>query len=476
MSSMSSFRGGYAPRRGRGGWSKTPFVKQKREHTKPDTNKHPLGELLKTIENSDLKSQPSALPADALTSDVRYVASYNWRNDVGATILVPGKPPLWTPLKEAQRLNEDNGIYYRDPNAARSPDYPITPVVQAVLETNPNFDTADVDIVACGSTLGNLLRFVRGQDKPFRFMVETIGNSVFFVRKENDPKETIDGVRGFGHSFPEAYTTWEPEVKGSEAHQRVIQYKFGGMTCMIRFECDGYLKDKITDGKHGTDVLDKPKSNGDDLLSAFNKTAITQPLMNQGSGTERVKIKRGGSEIPQRSIFDLKTRSGKYKTDIDMSDILPQLWVKQVPNFIVAYHDGAGLFRDIRVQDVRTEVHKWEEDNIDAIRRLAVLLKKLVTFAREDGGLLEVYSPGTDRLEVRKQHGQGKNALPHSLRDEWASKSKANMYLSDSDDGGYTLKDGYDSDGGWKADSEDEEPDYTACSAEDCGYCGKCTY
>lgn len=136
-------------------------------------------------------------------------------------------------------MKEDSGTYYRDPNAARFPEYPIAPVVQAVSETNPSFPAAEVDIVACGSTLGNILRFSRGQGKAFRFEVETIGNSVFFVRKENDPKEIIEGIRGFGHSFPEDNTTWEPEMKGSETHQRVIQYRLGGLSCLVRFECDG---------------------------------------------------------------------------------------------------------------------------------------------------------------------------------------------------------------------------------------------
>jgi hypothetical protein len=137
-----------------------------------------------------------------------------------------------------QRLLEDSGQYYRDPNAARYPEHPIAPVVQSVLEKqlkamiglsmfnahmHPNFPTADIDIVACGSTLGNLLRFARGQDKSFRFAVETISNTVFFIRKENDPREVIPDVRGYGHSFPEANTTWENDVKGSETHQRIIR-------------------------------------------------------------------------------------------------------------------------------------------------------------------------------------------------------------------------------------------------------------
>ena len=50
--------------------------------------------------------------------------------------------------------------------------------------------------------MGNLLRFVRSIDKPFRFSVEVVDSTVFFVRKENQPDELIDGVRGYGHTFP----------------------------------------------------------------------------------------------------------------------------------------------------------------------------------------------------------------------------------------------------------------------------------
>jgi hypothetical protein len=37
-----SFQSGYAPRRGRGGWNKSPFVKKKRKQLRPDAEKHPL--------------------------------------------------------------------------------------------------------------------------------------------------------------------------------------------------------------------------------------------------------------------------------------------------------------------------------------------------------------------------------------------------------------------------------------------------
>ncbi|KAF2030477.1 hypothetical protein EK21DRAFT_100357 [Setomelanomma holmii] len=478
MSSMPSFRGGHAPRRGRGGWTK-PFAKSKRDSVKPDIDKHPLGKLLKTFKLSDLHFTAGASVGPAIT-DLQYVTSYNWRNNTSHAILVPGKPPRWTPLQKAQRLKEDSGLYYRDPNAARYTEYPIAPVVQAILDTKTSCIPEEVDVLACGSTLGNLLRFARGQDKAFRFAVEKIGNTVFLIRKENDSKEIIENVRGFGHSFPEAYTTWEKEVKGSETHQRVVQYDFGGFTCLVRFECDGYLKDlSKSNGSTVNSSVDpslRPSADGEDLLAAFGKASIAQKHANECPISSGVTIEHGGAAIDQSAIFDLKTRSGKYKANIDMSDIYPQLWLKQIPNFIVAFHDGAGLFEDIRVQDVRNDTQKWEQDNLDAILRLKVLLKEIVASARDDAGLLEVYCPGSTHLEIRKQYGQGQPSLPANLRDKWTSSSEKDSF-SDLDEGGLALNSHSDVENDpWGADSEDEEPDYTACSAEDCGYCGKCTY
>jgi hypothetical protein len=399
---------------------------------------------------------------------------------VGLTSL--GKPPRWTPLHTPQRLKEDDGQYFRDPNAAKYPDFPMAPVVHAITVTDPEFDATTTDIFGCGSTLGNLLRFARGVDKAFRFNVEVIGETVFFLRKENDPKEVIKDIRGFGHTLPEAYTTWEHSVKGSETHQRIIRYEFGGLNCLVRFESDGYI-DEAPAVRETASA--QAAGDQDDLLQSFQHAAISRPLSNTTNKPEKLKIKHDGSAVPHHSIFDLKTRSGKYKKDIDMTDIHPALWIKQIPNFIVAYHDGNGLFEDIRVQDVKNDVQTWARNNRDGIRRFATLLNEIVDVAKSNTNkLLEVYCPGVDRLEIRNQHGDGVHALPADLAERW-EKTEAGV-ISTQDDGsdedeydhgGVDLDEGYARYGiGNDYDDSGSEPDYTACSAHDCGYCGKCTY
>ncbi|KAH7394504.1 hypothetical protein BKA66DRAFT_410580 [Pyrenochaeta sp. MPI-SDFR-AT-0127] len=477
-SSSGTSRGGFAPRRGRGGVTR-PFAKP-RVPVKLDTKMHPLGQLLQTYHASDLTAGPKDLLLQASITGCEYVASYNWLCEETPTVIIPGKPPQWTPPQVPQRLKEDDGQYFRDPNAAKYPAHPIAPVVHAVLDANPDFRTEDIDLFACGSTLGNLLRFVRGENKAFRFNVEIIGETVFLIRKENDPKELIQDVRGFGHTFPEAYTTWEKDVKGSETHQRIVQYEFGHLKCVVRFESDGYIKETSTSSRTSPSKSSS-KAKEDDLLQAFQNSAISQPIHATSSSNEAIVIKRGGSKVPQHSIFDLKTRSGRYNREIDMNDIYPLLWIKQIPNFIIAYHDGRGMFHDIRVQDVKKDVQIWARNNANAIHRLSTLLHKIIEITKNDEkGLLEVHFSGEGGLEIWSQHGEGVHALPAELMKKWAGNAtvleSTGCGASENDGKDEKHGAGHDSDRGWKADWDDEDPDYTACTAEDCGYCGKCTY
>jgi hypothetical protein len=333
---------------------------------------------------------------------------------------------------------------------------------------------AEADVFACGSTLGNLLRFVRGVEKAFRFCVEVVGNTVFLIRKENDPKELIKGVRGFGHSFPDAYTTWPADVKGSETHQRIVQYDLGGIQCLVRFECDGFFDDEVS--PRVSPSTRPPSVSTDTFTQALSSTTISTQRL---SGTDSLSIEQAGKPIPQASIFDLKTRSGRYGKPIKMDDITPQLWVKQVPNFIIAYHDGSGLFRDIQIQDVRTLTANFERDNADAIRKLVVLLHKIIAIAKADSSsLLEVHCPGHGVLEIRKQSGIGVHALPSLLREQWVERcGDGSVDLKDEENTGHGVAARFSSSEEYENSGDyDEEKDFTACSVEECGYCGRCTY
>jgi hypothetical protein len=78
-------------------------------------------------------------------------------------------------------------------------------VFRTLLTIYPDFDLLSLDIVGCGNTLGNLLRFYGGLDKDFCFNVDLIGDIIFLIRKENLPTVLISDIYGYGYTFPEAH-------------------------------------------------------------------------------------------------------------------------------------------------------------------------------------------------------------------------------------------------------------------------------
>jgi hypothetical protein len=207
---MSSFdyRGGRRPWHGFSG--STPLQGPIKTPPAP-----PLGLLLEKMTPLQFAGDDDGAQEIVSITDTKFLASYNWTEGKDVSIVFPGEscgknlilqsliiqkgmPALWDPPSEATKLPQDSGEYFRDQNAARHPKHPMEPAVKAVLAQNPHFDTEAVDVFGCTSTLGNLLRFLKNDDKTFRFAVENVGRTVFFVRRENAPDELIAGPRGFG--------------------------------------------------------------------------------------------------------------------------------------------------------------------------------------------------------------------------------------------------------------------------------------
>lgn len=351
----------------------------------------------------------------------------------------------------------------------------MQPSVEAILAQNPDFPTESIDIVACGSTLGNLLRFVRGIDREYRMLVEVVGSTVFLVRRENSPTQTIPDVRGFGHSFPEAYTTWSPDVKGSESHQRLIHYTFGGMKCVVRFEADGYLPDLVPDHIRGTNT-----HGIDDGTNFYSDQGLTLAFGNTTIGTKSAQdkglsIKTAGSHVPQTALFDLKTRSFRKK-DVDiLREELPRLWLSRVPNFVLAFHRfGVFDLEEIQTRNVQEQVKKWEKEHTDSVRQLAALLKLLIAFARDvpDGRFELVHEEQGRDLQLCEVCADVNRALPRALSDRWTNIDSAGNNLEVLSASDPEMLD-EEAALGWDSESE---KDYTACDAESCGYCGHCKY
>lgn len=343
----------------------------------------------------------------------------------------------------------------------------MEPAIVAGLKAAPEIcREGTVDIVACGSTLGNLLRFVRGQDKTFRMLVEMVEGTVFFIRRENSPTELIPEVRGFGHTFPENYTTWDRDLKGSASHERLLRYNFGGLRFLVRFGADGYIEEPgRATRKSSTTTPAASKASPttvSELLSSLDDAHISSNTSSASS--TGLKIQSAGSVVDQSCIFDLKTRSIKKRFNDTLGEELPRLWVAQIPKFILAYHDW-GLFKDIQIQDVREKVKEWEEDQKHDLAKFASLVHRIVAHVRTNPkGKLELSHDGKGVLEIHEVLADANDALSPEVKAMWSSGKQ--------DSGTGKEKETLDSDDflGWK---DDTEGDFTNCSGS-CGYCGRC--
>ena len=317
-----------------------------------------------------------------------------------------GSPPAWTPPATDSQLKPDSEDVFRDINAAHYPSYPWEPTFRSLQAMQPDHDLQSVDIVGCGSTLGNLLRCAGSKSKTFRFDVYVIGNTVLFVRKESSPTELITDLQGYGHTFPEGYTIWDPDVRNSCSHQRIIQYEFGGLKFLVRTETDGYVKEaaakELSSAANSTSQLS--------IDDAVAKMAVSNAEVAQD---RQLQVKMQGTKVHQDQIFDIKTRAS-YKP-YDMNEILPRLWLNQTSKFLIAYHER-GLFDKPEVQDVSQEVIQWEEDNSSLLARFHALVKRIVDVVRDsEEEQCEVSWDGQGPLCVTKQIADGRRALPPDL-------------------------------------------------------------
>lgn len=465
----------------------------------------PLGKLIQSLTKHDLEKDARAYIDKASIQDCSVVTSYNWLDKSNPTIVIPGqyiscpnpepsqqltdkagKPPRWMPLPGEIKLAQDSGDYFRDKNGSKYPSHLMESTVLAALTHNPHLP-ADLDIVACYSSLGNLVRFLLDKDKSFRILVQVVDSTVFFVRRESSPTEKLDGIKGHGHTFPEAYTAWDREVKGSDTSHRILKYRFGGLRMLVRAEADAYIAEK-TDGplplgssrsaekrrasaSTSTTATTADITDLGQLFAKLNSTSQASPPVTQ-SATKIDIVNGTGRPVDQSQVLEIKTR-GFWKKDKEdtVAEEMPKLWLAQIPNFVVAYHNQGRFEADIQVQDVRPRVDRWEKLAKRELAAFAALLHKVMAVVKErPDKKIELCRIGQGQLEIREQLADAGELLSEEMKGRWKDGRKKSGEtvdpLTEKDEQGSEL--GVGDVGAW-----DDEEDWTFCSDE-CGYCGRC--
>jgi hypothetical protein len=378
--------------------------------------------VIEEVHRLDL--QQLEIPSSAVITNVKHLSSYNWIEAPTPTIVVPGCPALWSPPDAPHQLKRDSGLVYIAQNTAVHPDSPIEPLFRALYVVHPSFNIHSTDVVTERNNLRKLLSFVSSRDgtrnpfHAFSVKVEAVKNTIVLCRIESATHEFIgpNEFKGFGHEFERAYTT--DQIKNSIGHHRIISYQFGGLSFIICHETDGYADQSHT-------IRSSSKNKESQLSGAsgtISPSTVYHSLSCVPSVASRLTVREGGHEIPIGLTLEIKTRVSHKPILID--DVGPQMWMSQTPKLVRAYHRG-GLFQRPHFDDVTDEINSWEAHNEPDLKKLAALIKRIITIVRACGtAVILKYDPLGDKLVFSAVNG-GK-MLPEDLYMKWA-EPKAKM-------------------------------------------------
>lgn len=375
------------------------------------------------------------------------------------------------------------------------------------------------------STLRKLPGFLQGDDRPFRMLVEVIAGTVHLIRRENTPTHTeaeaplinaivaffLHTLGGAGAAEFELLRRNKVRIFRDLRQHLVVVGPHTAMTPVAvaldrgtlpldtgmfplgignftftgsqRFGTGNLLL--LSTGNHSrlflctfgtarrslyikSDKTPLKTSNKADLLDLLGGLQVDRAGKATSSDDSEsiLHVGNAGEEVKQEQVFDLKTRSVKRQAEDILAEEMPRLWIAQIPNFILAFHDR-GHFANVQIQNVRDKLKDWEAQNQSLLRGFFHLLGHIIDTAGDYGdSQLEIVQPAEGGLEIRKRAPDVGSVLSGPVRQSWAK------WLSDGEDAGQDEKAAsLDVHTAKETSSEDD----TACD-EECGYCGKCAY
>ena len=298
----------------------------------------------------------------------------------------------------------------------------------------PDFDLAMVDIITDRRPIHLLHAFLNGKADDFEFKAEVVQNTVLFVRKEVQSRQTIETGKfaGYRHAFEEEYTTLKGCAKGSTSHHRIVWYKFGGFRFLVRSSVDAYLE-TLTETP-GKSAFVQPLDEND--IAKYMKSASLAseaPKVQKTSNTP-VTIVDGGEDIPHGALLELKTRFKFLTHPFDLEDKIFDLWMSQTPNFLLASYQNAGLkrfgrhsssqprlgeFVDFDIKPMTDVLRAWESKNEDILRRLSILVREVVKAVQNMRAPCVVRCKPETGLQVLRAGNTARTLLPEELYERW---------------------------------------------------------
>ncbi|RYP19834.1 hypothetical protein DL765_003088 [Monosporascus sp. GIB2] len=238
------------------------------------------------------------------------------------------------------------------------------PIFQAVEAMMPDFHFDEVDIMARGSILQELLKFIKGSPKRLNHLIYLVGNTLIFevyrpryirfTEARRRPKDT-------GLDFQRHFAQWPEGLEGSLSHVRIVNYRLGHLNCVFTVGIDACFQMQF----------EKRES-----VFVRDSNIHSEPVL----GAVAVVPRGFNDDFP---AIEMKSGQGRGG--------LEQIWFTRVPYAVqprfCPWTEHA-LVRAIKFKMAAPRCRAWEEVEVNQnnLRKLTALISQLREIVRGTEG------------------------------------------------------------------------------------------
>ncbi|RSH82158.1 hypothetical protein EHS25_006091 [Saitozyma podzolica] len=334
-----------------------------------------LGEMIKSLDIHNLAPGESARFGEVIEA-----GGYTWLEGDRAAIAVPGVPDVWDPPARVLQLrpsrNKPKLPEMIDYNASRLPSSPLEPLFASLLPSSLD----GVDLITDRANLRKLHSLFTSSDPTdFRIDVDYVSGSTVVLSRWEPVERRRQQVMGlsFAPSYSAAVTHAVIPARDPEAGtMRLVKYRFGGLTLLVRFEVDA--------------ALPIPSNDSVEVGSSPPNLDVV------GSGLPHP---------PHNSLIDIKLLPST--SALDMSASFAQLVWSRTPSLYIARHARGDCSSPVqKLQLDGPELSAVAEEQDGALRKVAGLLRRIAVLARRNGRVGLVCRDG--KFGVYRLEGQSR--------------------------------------------------------------------
>lgn len=362
-------------------------------------------------------------------------------------IYVPGGAHIWRGVPRGYDLRK---VKYKtmilDEHSAEQSSFPYEPTFRALEEAQKQahtqgsdapgqplteaFNFSGVNLVTDSNVLVQLFDFVSGPTPTttpyFRLEVSVFDNTLFLHNAERKYGGQVvgrsrvpDTVTGFVDRALFSLGTREPAAPFSGSHWRVVRYRLGTMTCVVRARVDCVCEpDDISHNKAA-----------DPLRGMKRQLARTREdnghIMFRATSAHHVGDR---DQVGRPAV--LSARHELESAEQRRDRIMPRIWFGRVPILVDTTFSRKMEVKEARVLSMYDHYAAWEQEHQSSLKRLAGLLQRLKEVTQSLGGDCAIIADSFKRAFVFIKQAKSQRMVPGEVYSQFWRGNDQNVNTS----------------------------------------------